>query len=60
VYAASGATVALSSQDVAETLVATHVGDETLSPAHGFPARLVVPSRRGYQWLKWVEKVVVS
>ena len=60
VYAATGALVGLSAQDVNEVLLATHVGEETLSDAHGFPARLVVPSRRGYQWLKWVSEIVVS
>lgn len=60
VYAVTGAPVALSTEEVGETILATHVGQETLSAAHGFPARLVVPSRRGYQWLKWVGEVVVS
>lgn len=60
VYATTGAAVALSAQEVAETILATHVGQEPLSAAHGFPVRLVVPSRRGYQWLKWVERVVIS
>ena len=60
VYAVTGAIVALSPEEVNETLVATHVGQEPLNAAHGYPARLVVPSRRGYQWLKWVGQVVVS
>lgn len=60
VYAVTGAVVALSAQEVGEALLATHVGQEALSAAHGFPVRLVMPSRRGYQWLKWVGEVVVS
>ncbi|MFC6735885.1 molybdopterin-dependent oxidoreductase, partial [Halolamina salina] len=24
---------------------------------HGGPARLVAPERRGFQWVKWVERV---
>src|SRR5205823_5298212 len=32
-------------------LVATHVGGEALSHAHGFPLRLVAPERRGFQWI---------
>ena len=40
-------------------LLATRVGDEPLSAAHGFPARLAVPGRRGYQWVKWVERIEV-
>jgi len=40
-------------------LLATHVGGEALSHGHGFPARLVAPGRRGFQWVKWVEAVEV-
>jgi DMSO/TMAO reductase YedYZ molybdopterin-dependent catalytic subunit len=35
-------------------LLATHVGGEALRHEHGAPARLVAPSRRGFQWVKWV------
>ena len=38
-------------------LLATHVGDEPLSHAHGAPCRLVVPGRRGFEWVKWVDRV---
>jgi DMSO/TMAO reductase YedYZ molybdopterin-dependent catalytic subunit len=38
-------------------LLATHVGDEPLSHSHGAPCRLVVPGRRGFQWVKWVDRV---
>ena len=41
-------------------LLATHVGGEVLSAGHGFPARLVVPGRRGYHWVKWVVSIEVS
>ena len=40
-------------------LLATHVGGEALSHAHGAPARLVAPGRRGFQWVKWVVRVEV-
>jgi hypothetical protein len=40
-------------------LLATHVGDEELSRGRGFPARLVAPGRRGFQWVKWVESVEI-
>ena len=43
-----------------ELLLATHVGGEPLSAGHGFPARLVAPGRRGYQWVKWVEAIELS
>jgi DMSO/TMAO reductase YedYZ molybdopterin-dependent catalytic subunit len=40
-----------------ELLLATHVGDETLSHEDGAPVRLVVPWARGFQWVKWVQRV---
>jgi DMSO/TMAO reductase YedYZ molybdopterin-dependent catalytic subunit len=40
-----------------EMLLATHLGDAPLTPAHGFPARLVAPGRRGFQWVKWVARI---
>ncbi len=40
-------------------LLATHVGGERLSHGHGAPMRLVAPGRRGFQWVKWVERVEV-
>nr|WP_310904568.1 molybdopterin-dependent oxidoreductase [Natrinema sp. 1APR25-10V2] len=40
-------------------LLATHVDDERLSHGHGAPLRLVAPGRRGFQWVKWVERVDV-
>jgi DMSO/TMAO reductase YedYZ molybdopterin-dependent catalytic subunit len=40
-------------------LLATGVGGEPLSHGHGAPLRLVAPDRRGFQWVKWVERVEV-
>ena len=40
-----------------DALLATHVGGNPLSHGHGAPARLVAPGRRGFQWVKWVERV---
>ena len=31
-----------------------------LPPGHGAPVRLVVPGRRGFWWVKWVDRVEVS
>jgi DMSO/TMAO reductase YedYZ molybdopterin-dependent catalytic subunit len=42
-----------------DALLATHVDGEALSHGHGAPARLVAPGRRGFQWVKWVERVEV-
>jgi len=44
-------------QDARELLLATHVGEEQLSHEHGAPVRLVVPGARGFQWVKWVERI---
>ena len=43
--------------DAREMLLATHVGGEPLSHAHGAPVRLVAPGARGFQWVKWVERL---
>jgi len=41
-------------------LLATHVGGETLSAGHGYPARLIAPGHRGFQWIKWVSHLHVA
>lgn len=38
-------------------LLATAIDGQALTPAHGAPARLVVPGRRGYHWVKWVDRI---
>jgi hypothetical protein len=50
---------ALPIEEARDVLLATRVGGEDLSHGHGFPARLVAPGRRGFQWVKWVETVEV-
>lgn len=47
-------------EDVRGALLATAVEGESLSHGHGAPLRLVVPGRRGYEWVKWVTEVEVS
>lgn len=46
--------------EAADGLLATHVAGEPLDRAHGFPARLVIPGRRGFAWVKWVTRVHLS
>ncbi|HUF00119.1 MAG TPA: molybdopterin-dependent oxidoreductase, partial [Anaerolineales bacterium] len=42
-----------------EILLATHVGREVLNHSHGFPLRAVVPSRRGWHWVKWLTEIEI-
>ncbi len=46
-------------RDARTLLLATHVGGELLAHRHGAPCRLVAPGRRGFQWVKWVERIEV-
>lgn len=40
-----------------DLLLAVDVGGSPLSVGHGAPARLVVTGRRGYHWVKWVDRI---
>lgn len=42
-----------------EVLLATYVSGEVLNHVHGFPLRAVVPSRRGWHWVKWMTEIEV-
>jgi hypothetical protein len=46
-------------EEANQVLLATHVGDETLEHSHGFPLRAIVPSRRGWFWVKWLQRIEV-
>jgi len=52
--AASGYFGDFTLSEAREILLATHVGGEVLQHWHGFPLRAVVPSRRGWFWVKWL------
>jgi DMSO/TMAO reductase YedYZ molybdopterin-dependent catalytic subunit len=47
-------------RDLPNLLLATRVGGVPLSAGHGFPARIVAPGRRGFWWVKWVERMELS
>lgn len=47
-------------RDIDNLFLATAAGQSTLSPGHGFPARLVAPGRRGFWWVKWVDSIKVD
>ena len=42
-----------------EILLATYVSGEVLNHSHGFPLRAVVPSRRGWHWVKWLTQIEI-
>ncbi len=46
-------------EEARDALLATRVGGNQLTHGHGAPLRLVAPGRRGFQWVKWVERVEV-
>jgi DMSO/TMAO reductase YedYZ molybdopterin-dependent catalytic subunit len=46
-------------EEARDALLATHVDGEPLTHGHGAPLRLVAPGRRGFQWVKWVDRVEV-
>lgn len=46
--------------DLDQLLLATHAAGQPLSEGHGGPVRLVAPGRRGFWWVKWVERIEVT
>jgi len=46
--------------EASRLLLATSIGDRSLDPGHGYPARLVSADRRGFWWVKWVVAIEVD
>ena len=46
--------------EAARALLASRVDGVPLSTDHGFPARMVEPHKRGYDWVKWVDSITVN
>ena len=59
VHSATGFRRRFDLDEAAGLLLATAVAGRPLSPGHGAPARLVVPGRRGFAWVKWVTRIEV-
>ncbi|HEX6452159.1 MAG TPA: molybdopterin-dependent oxidoreductase [Trebonia sp.] len=60
VHSVTGYWVRFPIHDLDSLLLATQVGGAPLSADHGFPVRLVAPVRRGYWWVKWVDRIEVQ
>ncbi|MGZ4551162.1 MAG: molybdopterin-dependent oxidoreductase [Blastococcus sp.] len=46
-------------RDASSLLLATSASGQPLSDGHGAPVRLIAPGRRGFWWVKWVERIEV-
>lgn len=55
-----GVRIPLKALDQKRIFLAYRVNGETLPQKHGFPLRLVYEDAYGYDWVKYVEEIVVS
>lgn len=59
-FAADGYTTSLRLDQLDQALIAYQINGEPLSPAHGYPARLIVPGLYGYKQPKWIQRIALS
>ena len=60
VRSATGWAAVLPLAEARRCLLATGVAGEDLPLENGAPLRLVVPDRRGLDWVKWVDRIEVT
>jgi DMSO/TMAO reductase YedYZ molybdopterin-dependent catalytic subunit len=60
VRSVTGWRVRLDSHELEDAMLASGVTDVDLPAANGAPCRLVAPTRRGFDWVKWVAEVEVA
>jgi hypothetical protein len=60
VHSVTGYWIRFPVRDLDHLLLATTVNGEPLRPGHGYPVRMVAPGRRGFWWVKWVDRVELT
>lgn len=60
VRSVTGWSASLEPAEAGDALLATSVAGGPLPDANGAPVRLVIPARRGLDWVKWVSEVSVG
>lgn len=62
ISASTGYSITLRSDEVAnlDNMIALKVGGAPLTVDHGYPARLVAPSRAGEDWVKYVSRITCT
>jgi Oxidoreductase molybdopterin binding domain len=60
VHSVTGWATSLRPDEARRCLLATGVAGSALPAGNGAPLRLVVPDRRGLDWVKWVDRIEVA
>ncbi|MPZ86360.1 MAG: molybdopterin-dependent oxidoreductase [Actinophytocola sp.] len=60
VHSTTGYWIRFPVRDLDHLLLATTVNGTPLRPGHGFPVRLVAPGRRGFWWVKWIDRIELT